>query len=130
LTHRESVGAGAHVLPAESGQQLIHVAKSRKSQSNFIFANIFAEMRKQNYHPTLAMVSRVIRTQFQFRTERSLCKMHCVRHDGQSTHLTILKQYILYVCGGGEEVCMVFISFVIAPLFFQFLKNQFLSALV
>jgi hypothetical protein len=25
---------------------------------------------------------------------------------------------------------MVFISFVIAPLFFQFLKNQFLSALV
>ena len=24
LTHRENVGAGAHVLPAESGQQLSH----------------------------------------------------------------------------------------------------------
>ena len=24
LTHRENVGAGAHVLPAESGQQLTH----------------------------------------------------------------------------------------------------------
>ncbi len=25
LTHRENVGAGAHVLPAESGQQLINL---------------------------------------------------------------------------------------------------------
>jgi hypothetical protein len=32
LTHRENVGAGAHVLPAESGQQLKNRVKIKNSK--------------------------------------------------------------------------------------------------